>query len=505
MVGGVMSAERIIPVNGVQLCVQTFGDPGDPAVLLIGGMSSSMDWWEDGFCDRLAAGRRYVVRYDFRDTGRSTTYPPGRPAYTGADLRNDAVALLDALGIQKAHLAGWSMGGAIAQCLAVEQPGRVQTLTLIGTTAGLPGAPEGLPEMERGLAAYLQTAAERPEPDWTDREAVTERLAEDQRAYMRGGFDPSRVRAIIEQVVDRSTDIAARGNHAQLDPGPGPDGTLADIAAPTLVIHGTADPLFPLPHGEALAAAIPDAALLPLEGAGHELPPPADWDQVVTAMLRHTSGEYEPAELPILAAAEARGDYTGWWEEFYAAGAAGVAPMPWSRTEPHPLLAEWAEAEGLRGPGRAVVVGCALGADAEFVSGRGFDTTGFDISPTAIRSARERHQGSSVDYVVASLLDLPGYWHRAFDLVVEIITVQALPDAVRPRAIAGVVSLVATGGTLLVVALRDDGTHTAPPPPTPLSRSEIDSFAQHGLVPQDVAEVQSPTGPRWRAVFHHRR
>lgn len=501
MVGTVMSIERIIPVNGVQLCVQTFGDPGDPAVLLIAGMSSSMDWWEDGFCDRLAAGRRYVVRYDFRDTGRSTTYPPGRPAYTGTDLRNDVVALLDALGIEKAHLAGVSMGGAIAQCLAVEHPGRVQTLTLIDTTAALPGAPEGLPELERGLAAYLQAAGERPEPDWTDREAVIDRLAEDQRAYMRGGFDQDRVRAIIERVVDRSTDIAAMGNHAQLDPGPGPGGTLADIKVPALVIHGTADPLFPLPHGEALAAAIPDAALLPLEGVGHELPPPADWGRVVTAMLRHTSGDYEPAELPILAAAEARGDGTGWFEEFYAAGAVGAAPMPWSRTEPHPLLVEWAEAEELHGPGRAVVVGCALGADAEFVSGRGFDTTAFDISQTAIRCARERHQGSGVDYVVASVLDLPDTWHGAFDLVVEIITVQALPDDVRPRAIAGVASLVAAGGTLLVIALRDDGTHTAPPPPTPLTRAEIDSFAQHGLFPHDVAEVQSPGGPRWRAVF----
>jgi pimeloyl-ACP methyl ester carboxylesterase len=499
-----MSAERIIPVNGIQLCVQTFGDPGDPAVLLIGGMSSPMDWWEDGFCDRLSAGRRYVVRYDFRDTGRSTTYLPGQPAYTGADLRNDAVALLDALGIGQAHLAGVSMGGAIAQCLAVEQPGRVQTLTLIDTTAALPGAPEGLPEMERVLAAYLQAAGERPEPDWTDREAVIERLAEDQRAFMRGGFDQNRVRAIIGQVVDRSTDIAAMGNHARLDPGPGPGGTLADIAAPALVIHGTADPLFPLPHGEALAAAIPDAALLPLEGVGHELPPPADWDQVVTAMLRHTSGDYEPAELPILAAAEARGDSTGWFEELYAAGVAGAAPMPWSRTEPHPLLVEWAEAEELHGPGRAVVVGCALGADAEFVSGRGFDTTGFDISQTAIRSARERHQGSGVEYVVASVLDLPDSWHKAFDLVVEIITVQALPDDVRPRAIAGVMSLVATGGTLFVIALRDDGTHTAPPPPTPLTRTEIDSFARHGLIPHDVAEVQPPGGPRWRAVFQHR-
>jgi pimeloyl-ACP methyl ester carboxylesterase len=108
---------------------------------------------------------------------------------------------------------------------------------------------------------------------------------------MRRGFDETRVRAIAEQIVDRSIDIAAMGNHARLEPGREPDGCLADITAPTLVVHGTADPLFPLGHGQALAAAIPNAALLALQDVGHELPPPADWDQLVTALLRHTAGD----------------------------------------------------------------------------------------------------------------------------------------------------------------------------------------------------------------------
>src|SRR6478609_8904883 len=110
-----MGGERLLRVNGVELCVETFGSPDDAAVLLIGGMSSSMDWWEDGFCERLAAGRRYVVRYD-------------------------VIALLDALGIARAHLVGVSMGGAIGQCIAVEHPERVATLALIETTAALSGA-----------------------------------------------------------------------------------------------------------------------------------------------------------------------------------------------------------------------------------------------------------------------------------------------------------------------------------------------------------------------------
>lgn len=286
-----MSIKRIVPANGVELCVQTFGEPEDPAVLLLGGMSSPMDWWEDGLCERLAAGPRYVVRYDHRDTGGSTTYPPGQPGYTGADLRDDAVALLEALGIHKAHLVGVSMGGAIAQCIAVEAPDRVSSLTLVDTTAALPGAPAGLPDIEPELLAHFEAARERPGLDWADRVAVVERLIEDQRAFMRRGFDETRVRTVVEQIVERSIDIAAMLNHAQLEPGREPSGCLADIVAPTLVVHGTADPLFPLGHGEALAAAIPNAALLTLRGVGHELPPPADWDRFVRALLRHTEGD----------------------------------------------------------------------------------------------------------------------------------------------------------------------------------------------------------------------
>ena len=287
----IMSLKRIVPANGVELCVQTFGEPEDPAILLIGGMSSPMDWWEDELCERLAAGPRYVIRYDYRDTGRSTTYPPGQPGYTGADLRDDAVALLDTLGIHQAHLVGISMGGAIAQCIAVDASDRVSSLTLIDTTAALSGGPAGLPGPEPELLAHFEAAQQQPDLDWADRAAVVERLVEDQRAFMRRGFDETRVRTIVEQIVERSIDIAAMANHAQLEPGREPKGCLADIGAPTLVVHGTADPLFPLGHGEALATAIPDATLLPLQGVGHELPPPADWDTFVTALLRHTAAD----------------------------------------------------------------------------------------------------------------------------------------------------------------------------------------------------------------------
>src|SRR3954452_8282491 len=107
--------ERLMPVNGIDVCIETFGEPTDPAVLLIGGATSSMDWWDDEFCRRLAACGRLVIRYDHRDTGRSTSFPPGAPPYSAVDLAHDALGVLDVLGIHRAHLVGFGLGGALAQ------------------------------------------------------------------------------------------------------------------------------------------------------------------------------------------------------------------------------------------------------------------------------------------------------------------------------------------------------------------------------------------------------
>src|SRR5688500_11588340 len=129
----------MIEANGVELCTDPFGDPADPAILLVAGMGSSMLWWEEGFCRLLADGGRFVIRYDHRDTGRSVTYEPGRPGYTGADLVGDAVAVLDAYGLPVGHVVGVSMGGALAQLLALDFADRVASLVLISTTSAVPG------------------------------------------------------------------------------------------------------------------------------------------------------------------------------------------------------------------------------------------------------------------------------------------------------------------------------------------------------------------------------
>ena len=283
------SGERLVRVNDVDLCIETFGNASDPTVLLMAGATSSMDWWEDGLCEQIASGGRTVIRYDQRDTGRSVTYEPGAPNYTEADLLHDALGLLDALGIERAHFVGVSMGGGSAQSLAIAHPERVASLTLVSTSSV---SLEGMPPMSDELR---ETFAHPPaDPDWTDREAVVDSIVEGWRPYHgTRPFDESRLREIAERVFDRTTNMeSSMKNHWVIEEGEGAPGQaeLRSITAPTLVVHGTADPLFPFPHGEALAREIPNARLLPLEGMGHGYPPDWAWPVFVPALLVHTAG-----------------------------------------------------------------------------------------------------------------------------------------------------------------------------------------------------------------------
>lgn len=196
-------------------------------------------------------------------------------------------------------------------------------------------------------------------------------------------------------------------------------------------------------------------------------------------------------------------DPTGWFEKLYAAADAGAAVVPWDREAPHPLIAGWTEATRVDGAGRsALVVGSGLGADAEHFARLGFDTTAFDVAPTAIETARRRFPDSRVRYLVADLLDPPAEWREAFDLVIESLTVQSLPDPPRADAIARVGGMVAPGGTLLVVATAREEGASASGPPWPLTRAEIDSFATADLQPIRVEDIRESDVPRrWRAEF----
>src|SRR5204863_4838441 len=166
-------AERMIEANGVELCTEPFGDPADPPILLIMGNGASMLWWEEGCCRLLADRGRFVIRYDHRDTGRSVSYDPGHPGYTGTDMVADAAGVLDAYGVSAAHVVGVSAGGAFAQLLALDFPDRVRSLVLISTSRALPGEGE-LPPPTEDFTRFVTTA----EVDWSDAESVIEYLVD---------------------------------------------------------------------------------------------------------------------------------------------------------------------------------------------------------------------------------------------------------------------------------------------------------------------------------------
>ena len=255
--------ERTVEANGVALCTEPFGDPADPAILLIMGVGGSMLWWDAGFCRMLADGGRFVVRYDHRDTGRSVTYTPGHPTYSGADLVADAVGVLDAYGLPAAHIVGVSAGGAFAQLLALNFADRVLSLVLISTSPATPGD-RGLPPPTEEFGRFVATA----EVDWSDAESVIEYLVGYSRVLNGGqrAFDEVACRELVRRDAERARNVAALQNHDVIAGDERSLEPLSSINVPTLVIHGTADPMFPLGHGEALAEEIPGATLLPIQG-----------------------------------------------------------------------------------------------------------------------------------------------------------------------------------------------------------------------------------------------
>jgi pimeloyl-ACP methyl ester carboxylesterase len=274
----------MIEANGVAVCTESFGDPAYAPILLVMGVGASMLWWEEGFCRTLADGGRFVIRYDHRDTGRSVTYEPGCPGYTAADLVADAVGVLDAYGVPAAHVVGVSAGGAFAQLLALGFPGRVLSLVLISTSPAMPGDRD-LPASNEDFARFVTTAT----VDWSDDGSVIEYLVDYARVLAGGRrpFEEAAARELIRRDVERARNFAATRNHDLIPDGEQPREALSSIAAPTLVIHGTADPMFPLEHGQTLAEEIPGATLLPLEGAGHGVERD-DWETIARAILEHT-------------------------------------------------------------------------------------------------------------------------------------------------------------------------------------------------------------------------
>lgn len=255
-----------------ELYAETFGARSDPAVVLLHGAGNSMMAWDAELCEAIAARGRFVARLDSRDAGQSAR-PPGATPYSLHDTAGDVVALLDALELPAATLAGVSHGGITAQIAAVEYPARISGLVLISTTPGIDGLP--------GPVAGLFTSG--PEaPDWSDRAAAVRYLVEVERPYGAARFDEGLMTRIAERTFDHAQDLAGQLSWPfEVELGPPVRDRLGEIGVATAVVHGTADPLFPIEHGRALAAAIPGARLVEVDGFGHATLPRDEWPRLV--------------------------------------------------------------------------------------------------------------------------------------------------------------------------------------------------------------------------------
>jgi pimeloyl-ACP methyl ester carboxylesterase len=287
-----VSEEQFVTTSdGVELCFQTFGDPADEAALLIMGLGGPMTWWDPDFCTVLASKGFFVIRFDNRDTGKSSKIRHrirrpdvvkaflGRPVhapYTLSTMGEDALAILDELGIARAHLCGVSMGGMIAQTLAAHHPDSVLSLTSIMSNTGNFWTGQPAPRL---LPIFLS----RPRGG---REESVERVVKVFKTIGSRGLpqDLDAIRDMAERSYDRDHDPNGPGRQLAAIIASG-DRTkeLRTISAPTLVIHGTDDRLVGPTGGRATARAIPNAKILKIKGMGHDLPRAA-WPQMLDAI-----------------------------------------------------------------------------------------------------------------------------------------------------------------------------------------------------------------------------
>ena len=301
--------EQFADLSDVTLCYETFGNRADPAVLLIMGLGTQMVAWHEDFCRALAERGFFVIRYDNRDVGRSTRFdgvpPPTvseilrrRPrqlAYTLGDMADDAAGLLEHLGIEAAHVVGASMGGMIAQLVAVRHPRRVRSLVSIMSSTG--GRLSGQPAL-RVYPFFMR----RPP---AGKEAFVDRMVRLFRVIGSPGFEfeEERIRELAELSFDRGADAAGTARQlAAVLADRNRAKRLRQITAPTLVIHGTKDRMVARSGGKATARAIPGARLKLFEGMGHDLPR-ALWPQFVDAIVDN-AGRAAPSSAPGVPEAE---------------------------------------------------------------------------------------------------------------------------------------------------------------------------------------------------------
>jgi pimeloyl-ACP methyl ester carboxylesterase len=263
-------AHEIKLENDVTIYTESYGDKADKPILLLHGAGNSMLNWSEDFCEKLSNEGFYVIRMDSRDAGRSKKYPLGNPGYGLMDLARDVIGVLDNLHIQKINLVGVSQGAAITQLLAIHYPARVASICLISATPGGPGHATGdLPSMTSEIAALFSGPGP-SDPDWSSEEEVVNYLVEAERPFSGSAFDEELTRHMATDTFNLVPELANQlTNPYMIDAGDPWRKRLAEIGVPTLIVHGSEDPLFPLEHGKALAKEIPHANLLVIDGMGH--------------------------------------------------------------------------------------------------------------------------------------------------------------------------------------------------------------------------------------------
>ncbi|SDS92608.1 Pimeloyl-ACP methyl ester carboxylesterase [Brevibacterium siliguriense] len=450
---------ELVKFDGIELAVDRFGACQDEVVLLIAGGGQSMDWWTPDFCRTLSGHGFQVIRYDHRDTGRSTASSPGHPRYTGEDLVTDPLRILDQLGIACAHLIGLSMGGGIAQVIAVRFPERVRTLTLMESSpAG--GDPGHLPPPTAEVQSTF--AADPPNIDWCDRAAVVDHRVNVERSYAgTSGFDVRRTREIAATEVDRTTDMeSSMTNHFLV--ASGPDVDPAAIAAPTLVIHSTADPLFPAAHGRALAEMIPHCDILMLEGTGHEAPPPSQWSTVIPRLLTHLR---QPTG-PVGSVGDVPSSDSSWLDDIhrgYDIDAESYAREVEGLLEGSPHLRAslrvFAELIGEDTGERVADVGCGTGYVTGYLNDLGVNAFGIDISPEMLKIARHDHP--SCHFEIGTMTQLSAEDAQLAGIV-AFWSIVHVPDSAMPDVMTEFRRVLRSGGLLLVGFHVGDGAeHTS--------------------------------------------
>jgi pimeloyl-ACP methyl ester carboxylesterase len=296
---------RLATANGIELCYEIFGADDAPPIVLIMGLGAQMIHWDDDFCRQLAARGFRVIRFDNRDIGHSTKFNGGKrltaaellklrffsipvaAPYTLRDMADDVIGLLDALQIETAHIVGASMGGMIAQEIAISYPQRIRTLTSIMSTTGDPR----LPQPAREAAAMLMAPPPRSREDYIARYAQTWKV-------LRVGYfpqDEARDRERAERNFARGLNPAGVGRQLRAVLASGSrKQRLRSVRAPTLVIHGSVDPLVRPAAGRDTAASIPGARLLMIDGMGHALPIPM-WRTIIEAIADHAKAQVSGA------------------------------------------------------------------------------------------------------------------------------------------------------------------------------------------------------------------